>query len=74
MMKDYAGAVEPLARAVEMNGKSKMAVWGLAECCEKTGDVERAIVQYRAYAEKWPEDEKAGKAKGTAERLERRRK
>jgi tetratricopeptide (TPR) repeat protein len=74
MMKDYAGAVEPFAKAVEMNGKSKMAVWGLAESSEKTGDVERAIGQYRAYAEQWPEDEKARKAKGSAERLERKRK
>lgn len=74
MMKDYAGAMEPFARAVEMNGKSKTAVWGLAECSEKTGDVERAIVQYRAFAEKWAEDERAGKAKSAAERLERKRK
>lgn len=74
MMKDYAGAMEPFAKGVEMNGKSKMGVWGLAECSEKTGDVERAIVQYRAFAEKWPEDEKAGKAKSAAERLERKRK
>jgi len=74
MMKDYAGAVGPFAKAVEMNGKSKTAVWGLAESAEKTGDVERAIGQYRAYAAAWPEDERAGKAKWAAERLERKRK
>lgn len=74
MMKDYAGAVEPFAKGVEMNRKSKMGVWGLAECSERTGDVARAIAQYRAYAEAWPEDEKAGKAKSASERLGRKRK
>lgn len=72
MMKDYAGAVGAFARAVEMNGKSKTAVWGLAESAEKAGEVERAIAQYRAYAAAWPMDERAGKAKGAAERLERK--
>lgn len=73
LMKDYAGAVGPFATAVEMNGKSKMGVWGLAECREKTGDVEGAIAEYRRYAELWPGDEKAGKARGAVERLEKRR-
>lgn len=73
-LKDYEGAIEPFAKAVEMNRWNKVAVWGLAECAEKTGDAVRAAGEYRAFAERWPEDERAAKARSNAERLERRKK
>ncbi|MEM1330806.1 MAG: hypothetical protein AAGG07_09620 [Planctomycetota bacterium] len=67
----FAPAVDVLGQVLELDDAARNSRYMLAEALEKLKRRGQAAEQYRLFAEKFPEDDRAGKARKKAKRLSR---
>lgn len=68
-LKDLPGAIESYRKVLAISPESRRTRYTLAEALEKTKQYALAAEQYREFATRFPEDEKAADARKKAERL-----